>query len=437
MKLRLPLLPVAAALAVTAALAQTAPPAPATPRPPAVTSVAGTVSAIEARWRLADYPGAARLLKAVPAAQAADPRLQVFSARLDYLNGRVQSAEHKAAAAAAKLPRGSLDRAEALDLAGRSAFMRGDYPAAAPHARAQCDELAGSGLHETLDLLDPFCERAPAAFLSSFRAARTPQVLSPIHEAPMQPRRPTVSSVINGVQSAVLVDTGAESSAMLSRDADALGVRRTGFTTTIQGFTTDRVPVEWGVIDTLDLAGWRLRDVPVIILPNVFPPGALPAPLLLGLNELWPFRTTFDYPAGRFRLERSHGPLVPGKDRAVALVGPALRAPLALLGATVYATLDTGSDRLLLSQERLGQAGGRAPSFTGGQSGVSGVSGTLALRDAVVPEVRVLGRTLQNVPAGIAPRLPEGGGGIFGYDIVSKYRLVVDLQSEGMVLANP
>jgi hypothetical protein len=392
------------------------------------------VAGLEARWRRADYPGAARLLKAAPAAVKADPRVELYAARIDYLNGRAATSEKRAAAVATKFAKASRDRVEALDLAGRSAYLRGDYPAAANHARAQCAELVQSGVVLTLDQLDPFCKRAPADFLASFKTARVPQVLTATREVPMQPRRPTVSAVINGRQSAVLVDTGAETSAVLGRDAESIGVRRTGFFTEIQGFTSDRVPVEWGVIATLDLAGWRLKDVPVLVLPDVFPPGALPAPLLLGLNELWPFRTTFDYPAARYRMDRSRGPLAPGRDREVVQVGPAMKVPVKVFGGTVFATLDTGSDRLLLSLERLEQAGATVPEAAGGRSTVTGVSGSLALRDVIVPQATLLGRTFELFPAGLAPQLSEGAGGIFGYDLVRQGRLIVDLQAEGALL---
>jgi hypothetical protein len=394
---------------------------------------------------------------AAEASRQSGPLASLYAARWHYAQGRLQQAEQQAVAVALKFARSDPNRAEAYDLAARAAYLRGDYPAAARYARSQCLLLplpltAAQERLETLDGLDPFCRRAPASFLARYKSPRSVEALASgsatgsvtgLHTAPMSRARPTVAAKINGTALSALFDSGAENSFVQLRDVARLGVRRTGATTEIQGFTSDRVRAEWGIIGEVELLGWRLREMPVLILPDVFAAGAIP-PLVIGLNELWPFRLSFDFALGQLSMEKSNGqPKNNGQSAALAVrealqIGPALKVPLLMPlndgeKVQLYATIDTGSGGLILSRTILEAQGVVVPKGRSDGS-IVGVSGNLAIERLTLTALELLGQRLTNQSASVAGQLPERGAAIFGTDFFQNQILVIDLQAEGAFL---
>jgi hypothetical protein len=348
-----------------------------------------TASTPKVLWQRGEYRAAWELAGKTPG-----PEANLYNARWQYAQAKLQTAERQAIAVVAQFARTDWNRVEAYDIAARAAYMRGDYPAAARYARSQCLLLplpVSRDLErpETIDGLDPFCRRVPATFLSRYKTPRIAEEIG-AHNAAMQPARPTVTAVVGSVALEVLFDSGAENSFIQERDITRLGVIRSGQRTEIQGFTNTRVPAEWGILPVLELLGWRLRDVPVLILPNVFPNGAIP-PLVLGLNELWPFELQFDFINNQMMMNRSAGAV--NGDRSTLIIGPALKIPVTVpLNNTervvVYGTIDTGSSSLILSREALEIQQVIIPS-SNERSSVLGVSGSLSIERLTLTAVEL------------------------------------------------
>jgi predicted aspartyl protease len=115
---------------------------------------------------------------------------------------------------------------------------------------------------------------------------------------------------INGVSSEAIVDSGAVYSIVSQSFAKRAGVREIPDSkATGRGFHKKEFPVTFGVLDNLEVAGFSLRDVPVMLMPDdalLFETsrGQFPVPAVLGLHLLKEFTVDLDYRGRRLTLTR-------------------------------------------------------------------------------------------------------------------------------------
>ena len=117
-------------------------------------------------------------------------------------------------------------------------------------------------------------------------------------------------AMINGVDTDAIVDSGAVYSIVSVSFAKQAGVREIPDSkATGRGFQKKDFPVTFGVLDRLEFAGFTLRDVPVMLMPDdalLFETsrGQFPVPAVLGLHLLKEFTVDLDYRGRRLTLTR-------------------------------------------------------------------------------------------------------------------------------------
>ena len=377
-------------------------------------------------WRSGRYEAAELAALAAPT----DPLSKLVLAKADSFAGQYLESQRLGTNAASNLT--GDNKREALDVAARAAFLRGDNVNASRLGRLACAGVVG--WPQSWEGADLFCKRFPSGFLTQLGGFRFPRELTAKHATPFLGSRPTVAASFGAYSSSAFLDTGSEASVIEARDAANLGVKITEYTTRVTGFTDQPLTVKLGVLPKAQLAGWELRQLPVIVLPDVFPVGALPSPFILGVNELTPFRASFDWQARLFTLTaHQSSPSAVGSrvltGRGAGLAGPNLRAKLTVGGKALWITPDTGSTRLLLSRASLQRAGINVPG-SGGGSAVAGVTGNLDVTESALQSpFTLLGKTFPSAAFGLAPSLPEGADGIAGTELIFSGRLIIDLQS--------
>jgi aspartyl protease len=178
-----------------------------------------------------------------------------------------------------------------------------------------------------------------------------------------RPDVPRINVMVNGKQNAVaMIDSGAVLSIISSSVAAALPVRRLGdFEGTFSGLLGEPIPVHFGMLDSVDIGGMHIANVPVAIMPDdkmqFFVTGKKPfkMDLLLGAHLLKEFRIELDFQRGLMRLQR----LTPAMHKPVANQNmfyehfrPAVRGMVNRHGWYLF-LLDTGSEITFLNLREL------------------------------------------------------------------------------------
>jgi hypothetical protein len=110
---------------------------------------------------------------------------------------------------------------------------------------------------------------------------------------------------------AAVLDTGASYSIIIQSLARRAGVREipgaTGFG---RGLHNREIPLTYGVLDGLAFAGYRLKNVPVLVMPDdalLFETrrGRLSLPMVLGLHLLKEFAITIEYEPAQVTFARA------------------------------------------------------------------------------------------------------------------------------------
>jgi predicted aspartyl protease len=156
---------------------------------------------------------------------------------------------------------------------------------------------------------------------------------------------PVVNMSMNGAPAVpFIVDTGAGISVVFSKYAKQAGfVTRDepAFAGAVGG--NGRVPIRYGLADKVALGDVRVDAVPMIRIDWELPSfGGI-----IGLPLLRQFRTTFDYPAARLRLENPDGAALTGANKGTArfrLIGQGVFVEATLNGKGPFNfELDTGA----------------------------------------------------------------------------------------------
>jgi Aspartyl protease len=295
----------------------------------------------------------------------------------------------------ATLPRSVVEKSPSLlALAGRAVLARGDFDAAWPllekarslESRALRRGEIAWALSQGAILWNDFGsahEYAQAAvqdgyglvpgFLHFLAAMRDLDIYAGIspgesHDAPFDMRAFRLIRLpvrVNGRDTEAILDSGAAYSIVTESFARDAAVRRIPDSRAFgRGLHKKEFPVTFGVIEALEFAGFSVRDVPVMVMPDealAFETsrGPFPVPAVLGLHLLKEFTTEIDYRGRRLRLTRAEF-RVPKRDGAQNLFfsrGRVFARAAINKGGFYPFLLDTGSEPTLMSSAGLARAG--------------------------------------------------------------------------------
>ena len=162
-----------------------------------------------------------------------------------------------------------------------------------------------------------------------------------------------------------VIDSGAVLSIVSTRLAAALPVRRLGeFEGTFYGLLGEPITVQFGILDTLELDGMVIENIPVAIMPddkmrfliNKAEKKEFHIDFLLGTNLLKEFRLDMDFSRRHVTFTRlTARDRRPGSDQNLFFCGfrPHVRGLVNGRGWHLF-ILDTGSEITFLNQSRLG-----------------------------------------------------------------------------------
>jgi predicted aspartyl protease len=394
------------------------------PEHPAIIAVRG-----DALWSIGRFEEAEASYEGAIAADASQPRARHGRARSLLAQNRLTEALAEADAA--------------LRLQPRDAEFH--HTLAAIHERRRDFSEASRALASYIDLLPDkdrsekaLWARAQIRFLDSFRG-RVPIEIEKLAAAgiwtvPIRIRgdKVTVMAKVNGGSHEFLLDTGAERTVISLEVARRRGVLPIAAMQSAGVGGMGMRGLQVGRIDTLEVGGLKIRNVPCLIKNP--PLGGLPArepesfsPLALGLSM------RVDYERRQLTIGRSLEPV----DHANEL--PLRMYRLALVRGTVNGSLpatfvvDTGGELLSISDATAGQLEGSAPSrrIPLKVYGTSGWDTEAFLMPGVDLEFSTI--RFSRVPVVVlnlrAPSALLGFqlGGIVGHRFLSKYRVTIDM----------
>lgn len=255
-----------------------------------------------------------------------------------------------------------------------------------------------------------------------------------------RPDVPRVSARINRTREVeAIIDSGAVLSIMSRRLADELKVKSLGtFQGTFYGLLGEPINVNFGIIDSLELGGIVVDNVPVAIMPNEkmrflinkAEGHEFHMDFLLGSNLLKEFRLELDFDHNRAIFTRlTEHDRHPVSDQNLFMQGfrPHVRGAVNRRGWYMF-VLDTGSEITFLNQSRLGSL--PVQTFSGGAhtAMLQGLGGSMKH-----------GAKLENVEVGVDKwggrfkTLPmyesdekEQSVGIIGQNFLKNFNVVID-----------
>ena len=178
-----------------------------------------------------------------------------------------------------------------------------------------------------------------------------------------RPEVPRIDVRMNGKKNTfAIVDSGAVLSIVSESLAQTLPVRRLGkFQGTFFGLLDEPIQVDFGMLDSLEIGGIVIENVPVAIMPNdkmrflVATDQAFEMNLLLGANLLKEFRMEFDYRRGSaFFTHLTAADRQPDANQNLFIEGfrPMVRGTVNRKGWFLF-ILDTGSEVTFLNEGSL------------------------------------------------------------------------------------
>jgi hypothetical protein len=170
---------------------------------------------------------------------------------------------------------------------------------------------------------------------------------------------------VNAVDSAAIIDSGAVYTIVTRSFASEVHVRLIPDSRASgRGLHKKEFPVDFGVIDQLDFAGFSLKDVPVMVMPDeamLFDTtrGPFPVPIVLGLHLLKEFTNEIDYAERRMRWIRADfrvSKRAPGQNLFFRNGRVLVRGSIDRNGFYQF-LLDTGSEPTLMTSVGTARAG--------------------------------------------------------------------------------
>jgi hypothetical protein len=254
-----------------------------------------------------------------------------------------------------------------------------------------------------------------------------------------RPDVPRITVRVNRLtESEAIVDSGAVLSIISSHLAESLPVRRLGtFEGTFYGLLGEPIAVTFGILDTLELGGMVIENVPVAIMPdakmrfliNKKDGTEFSMNFLLGSNLLKEFRLelNFDTHHNTFRQLMTRD-RVPAADQNLFFKGfrPHVRGVVNRKGWFLF-VIDTGSEITFLNESRLNflpvQVLGSHHSATLQGLGGSMKRGT-KLEDVEIGIDRWAG-TFKTIPMYSGDE-NDAGVGILGQNFLGQFNVVID-----------
>ena len=248
-----------------------------------------------------------------------------------------------------------------------------------------------------------------------------------------KPDVPRIEAVVNGRSITAIIDSGAVLSIISRKLADQIPVRRLG---TVRGqffgLLGEPISVEFGVIESLQLGGMTVLDVPVAIMPTEkmrFMAGAremVDMEMLLGANFLKELRTELDFSAGSVtftRLAPSDRVVDERQNLFIEGFRPYVRGVIQRKGWFLL-ILDTGSEVTFLNgaQAPLSGASGM---HTAQMQGLGGSMKSGLKVDDVEVGVDAWSGMFKTLPM-YAGSAGERAAGILGENFLKKFKVTID-----------
>jgi hypothetical protein len=170
---------------------------------------------------------------------------------------------------------------------------------------------------------------------------------------------------VNGSDSAAIVDSGAVYTIVTQSFAREVRVRMIPDSRASgRGLHKKEFPVDFGVVDELGFAGFSVRDVPVMVMPDeamLFETtrGQFPVPIVLGFHLLKEFTAEIDYAGRRLELVRQNFRVAktsPEQNLFVHAGRVFVRGSVDRNGFYQF-LFDTGSEPTLMTSAGLSRAG--------------------------------------------------------------------------------
>jgi hypothetical protein len=254
-----------------------------------------------------------------------------------------------------------------------------------------------------------------------------------------RPDVPRVNVSVNEKQTVpAMIDSGAVLSIMSSTLAKTLPVRRLGtFEGVFAGLLGEPITVQFGIIDTIDLGGMRISNVPVAIMPDdkmkfvVTGKKEFKMDLLLGAHFLKEFRIELDFRRNVVTLMKLTPAMrKPAGDQNLFFdqFRPAVRGTLNRRGWYLY-LLDTGSEVTFLNERDLRdlpvQTTGGPKMHNATLQGLGGATKHGAKLDNIELGVDRWAGTFRTLPMYEAASY-ERTAGILGQNYLKNFDVVID-----------
>ena len=236
---------------------------------------------------------------------------------------------------------------------------------------------------------------------------------------------------VNGVQTAMMLDSGASSTVLDDDFAARIGLTK-GQAISVQG-ASGSVPGRAERATTISVGGMTLNaaDVLVIDLDPVARAIGRPVPVVLGRDAMKASRMTIDFPARTIAFtDRADAAAPAGATRIPLQDGDHLRSVPIAIGADqpIQATLDIGNGGSVLLSNQYWKDKPALASLRYAETQTGGVGGLKTARRVVLPEITFAGQKLTNVPAVLntdPTALPTQGGNV-GIELLKPFVVTID-----------
>ena len=250
---------------------------------------------------------------------------------------------------------------------------------------------------------------------------------------------------VNATEEIAVLDSGASYCIMTRSFARRSGLREIpGSDGWGRGLQQKRIPLTFGIIDRLDVAGHTIANVPVMIMPDdalhfETPRGPLPIPMVLGLHLLKEFRVRIDYAAHRIVFTRivPGGPKVNATQNLFFVRGKVLVRVSADFKSWHPFLLDTGSELTMLTSAGVRRMGLSSSNKLFPRQ-VFGIGHTRVewgkVRKLALGLDTALARLTDVVVAEVDESVEDG---IIGSSLLSRFRVTIDFETMKLSLEPP
>lgn len=251
-----------------------------------------------------------------------------------------------------------------------------------------------------------------------------------------------IPATVNGVETEVLLDSGAEMTVLDKTFAEQIGLRASGDVAAVGTGGVGTAQFAQGVTIQLDGIAFADRTVAVIDLAAIGQAIGRPLPVVLGKDAFNGLILDIDFPARRIAFHEREGFTAPSGLTEVPLVstGSIRAVPLSIEGRPpVLFDFDTGNGGALIVYPAYARAEG-LPADRPQSTVLSGaVGGVRESGIATIRSVNVAGFEVRDVPTVFPPAGPSAvdsdrTAGNLGLGVLGRFRLVTDFAGDRLWL---